>query len=76
MMYVEHVLRVRVDWSSLDALHSQKFGGIGITFTKCTVPVIPYTLVPEWFKKNPRLVDEPRVPISDAREPKKPRNRK
>jgi hypothetical protein len=76
MMYAEHVLRVRVDWSSLGALHDQKFGGIGIAFTKCTVPDIPYTPVPDWFKKNPRLVDEPGVPIPDDREPKKPRNRK
>jgi hypothetical protein len=30
MMYAEHVLQVRVDWSSLGALHGQKFGGIGI----------------------------------------------
>jgi hypothetical protein len=76
MMYAEHVLRVRVDLSSLGVLHGQKFGGIGIAFTKCTVPDIPYTPVPEWFKKNPRLVDEPGVPIPDDREPKKPRNRK
>ena len=76
MMYAEHVLRVRVDWSSLGALHGQKFGGIGIAFTKCTVPDIPYTPVPEWFRRNPRLVDEPGAPIPEGREPKKPRNRK
>lgn len=76
MMYAEHVLRVRVDWSSLGALHDQKFGGIGIAFTKCTVPDIPYTPVPEWFRKNPKLVDEPGAPIPEGREPKKPRTRK
>jgi hypothetical protein len=50
-----------MDWSSLGALHGQKFGGIGIAFTKCIVLDIPYTPIPKWFKKNPRLVDEPRL---------------
>jgi hypothetical protein len=26
MIYADHVLRVRVDWSSLDALNEKKFG--------------------------------------------------
>jgi hypothetical protein len=76
MMYAKHVLRVWVDWSSLGALHGQKFGGIGIAFTKCTVPDISYTPVPEWFRRNPRLVDEHGTPIPEGREPKKPRHRK
>ena len=75
-MYAEHVLRVRVDWSSLIVLHGQKFGGIGIALTKCTVPDIPYTPVPEWFRKNHELVDEPGTPIPEGRTPKKPRQRK
>jgi hypothetical protein len=76
MMYAEHVLRVRVDWSSLGALHGQKFGVIGIAFTKCTVQDIPYTPVPEWIRRNPRLVNEHETLILDGREPKKPRNHK
>jgi len=52
------------------------FGGIGIAFTKCIVPDISYTPVPDWFRKNPKLVDESGMPIPDGREPKKPRNRK
>ena len=75
MMYAEHVLRVRVDWASLDALNAQKFGGIGFAFTKCTVSDISYTPVPEWFRRNPRLVDEPGTPMPEGREPKKPRCR-
>ena len=47
MMYAEHV-----DWSSLGALKDKKFGSVGIAFTKCAVPNIPYTPVPEWFRKN------------------------
>jgi hypothetical protein len=74
MMYAEHVLRVRVDWSSLGALNEKKFGGIGIAFTKCTVPDISYIPVPEWFRENSRLVDDPRTPVPDGREPKRPRH--
>jgi len=76
MMYAEHVLRVRVDWSSIAALQGLKFGGLGPAYTKCTVPDIPYTPVPEWFRKNPKLVDEPGTPIPEGRTPKKPRHRK
>jgi len=60
----------------LGALHGQKFGGIGIAFTKCKVLYILYTPVPDWFRKNSRLVDEPGMPIPDGREPKKSRNHK
>ena len=74
MMYVEHVLRVRVDWSSLGPLNEKKFGGIGIAFTKCTVPDIPYIPVPEWFRENSRLVDDPSTPIPDGRKPKRSRH--
>jgi hypothetical protein len=72
-MYAEHVFRVRVDWSSLDALNEKKFGGIGIAFTKYTVPDIPYTPFLEWFRRNIKLVDEPGIPFSEDREPKRPR---
>jgi hypothetical protein len=74
MMYAEHVLRVRVDWSSLGALTEKKFGGIGIAFTKCTVPDIPYIPVPEWFRENSGLVDDPSTPVPNGREPKRPRH--
>ena len=60
-MYAEHVLRVKVDWASLCALKEKKFGGIGGVFTK-------------WFKNNSKLVDDPRFPIPEVREPKKPRH--
>jgi hypothetical protein len=74
MMYAEHVLRVRVDWSNLAALSERKFGGLGIAYTKCTVPDIPYIPVPEWFRKNPKIVDEPGGPILEGREPKRIRH--
>ena len=74
MMYAEHVLRVRVDWSSLGALNEKKFGGIEIAFTKCTVPDIPYIPVPDWFKENSRLVDDHSTSVPDGREPKRPRH--
>ncbi len=74
MIYVEHVLRVRVDWSSLGVLNENKFGGIGIAFTKCTVPNIPYIPVPKWFRKNSRLIDDRSTPVPDGRKPKKRRH--
>ena len=49
---------VKVDWSNLGALNEKKFKDIGFAVTKCAVPNIPYTPVPEWFKRNPKLVDE------------------
>ena len=76
MMYAEHVLRVKVNWSSLDALHGQKFGGIGVSLTKCTVSDFPYTSVPEWFRRNPGLVNEHRTPFLEGQTPEKPRHRK
>ena len=68
MMYAEHVLRVRVDWSTLGALNEKKFGCIGIAFTKCAVPDVPYIPVPDWFRRNPGLVDEHGTPIPEGRE--------
>ena len=73
MMYAEHVLRIRVDWSNMGALNEKKFGGIRIVFTKYTVPDIPYISVPEWFRRNFKLVEDPRTPISEGRKPKRPR---
>jgi hypothetical protein len=76
MMYAEYVLRVRVDWSSLDALKEKKFGRIGIAYTKCTVLDIPYIPIPEWFRTNLKLVDEPMTLFPEGREPKMLRNRR
>ena len=58
----------------MDALNEKKFGGIGIAFTKYTVPDISYIPVTEWFRENSRLVDDPSTPIPDGWEPKKPRH--
>jgi hypothetical protein len=67
-------LRVRVDWSRLAALSERKFGGLRIAYTKCTFLDILYTPVPEWFRRNPKLVDEFGFPIPEGREPKKIRH--
>jgi hypothetical protein len=60
-----------VDWSSLGTLNEKKFGDIEIIFIKWTVRDIPYTPVPEWSRRNPKLVDEPGTLIPEGREPKK-----
>ena len=49
MIYAEYVLRVRLDWSTPNALNVQKFGAIGVAFIKCKVSDIPYTPVPKWL---------------------------
>ena len=72
IIYAEHVLQVRVDWSIFDALNEKKFGGIKIAFTKCVVPDFSYTPVSEWFKRIPKLVGELGTPIPEGRETKKP----
>ena len=76
MMYAEHVLRIRVDWSTMGALDAQKFGAIGVTFIKYKVPDIPHTPVPEWFRRNHGLVDLSWDPNSRGSGTKKPRSRR
>ena len=69
MMYAEHVLRMRVDWSTL---WQDKFGSVGDALSKCQDVDIPYSPVPQWFRKNPKLVDELGCPLPKDREPKWP----
>jgi hypothetical protein len=40
---------------------------------KCAGPEISYTPVSEWFRKNPKLVDEHGTPILEGRKPKRSR---
>jgi hypothetical protein len=70
MMYAEHVLRKRVDWSTL---RSAEFGHIGEALSARRPIDIPYSPVPQWFRENPRLVDEPGQPLPLQREPRRPR---
>ena len=37
---------------------------------------IPYEPIPDWFRQNPKLVDEPRRPLPSDRTPKRPRWRR
>ena len=48
MMYAEHVLRMKVDWSTL---RQEKFGSIGDALSKCQDVNIPYSLVPNGLGK-------------------------
>ena len=58
MMYAEHVLRVDVDWSTF---RTEGFRAIGPELlAKCPIH-IPYVLVPEWFRNNPKLYVDPRA---------------
>ena len=67
-------MRVTVDWSSLTALSERKFRGLEIAYIKCTVPDILYTIVPEWLRRIPKIVDEPETPIPEDQTPKKKRH--
>ena len=69
-MYAEHVLRMMVDWSTL---RSDKFGHIGDALSAKKPVAIPYSPVPDWFRENPRLVDEPGHPLPPDREVRRPR---
>ena len=69
MMYAEHVLRMRVDWSTL---WQNKFGSVGDALLKCQDVDILCSPVPQWFRENPKLVDESGCPLPEGREPKRP----
>ena len=53
LMYAKHVLRVRMDWSSLRSI-SKKIGQIGDALSTKKLVGIPYSPVPDWFKQNPK----------------------
>ena len=66
-MYAEHVLRKSVNWSTLRG-NGGKFGSIGDSLAVRTPAHIPYSPVPEWFRANPGLYDEPGQPLPMGRE--------
>lgn len=70
LMYAEHVLRMRVDWSTLKG---EKFGHLGTALLARRPKDIPYSPVPDWFRANPKLRDEPGRPLPPDREGKQPR---
>jgi hypothetical protein len=76
LMYAEHVLRVAVDWSTLP---STGFGRLSEMYLKMKLAQIAYVAVPDWFRNNPALVDDPESPIPANRESwsrSRPRKRK
>ena len=75
LMYTEHVLRIRVDWSTLRSIN-KKIGQIGDALSTKKPVDIRYELVPDWFRQNPKLVDEPGCPLPPDRIPKRPRWRR
>ena len=58
MMYAEHVLRANVDWTTF---HTEGFGAIGQGLLVKQLLHIPYILVPEWFRNDPKFYVDPRV---------------
>ena len=49
LMYAEHVLRVRVDWSTLKSVN-KKIGQIGDALAMKKPVNIPYEPIPDWFR--------------------------
>ena len=64
MMYAEHVLRVDVDWSTF---RTEGFRAIGLGLLAKRPIHIPYVLVPEWFRDDPKLYVDPRAQKRPAR---------
>ena len=64
MMYAEHVLRVDVDWSTF---RTKGFGAIGPRLLAKSPIHIPYALVPEWFRNDPKLYMDPQAQERTAR---------
>jgi hypothetical protein len=65
LMYAEHVLRVPMDWSTL---LSTGFGRLSEMYLTRKPTQIAYVDVPDWFRSNPALVDDPESPSPANRE--------
>ena len=72
VMYVEFVLEVRVDWFTLRSTN-KSIGQIRDALSKKKPVEIPYSPVRDWFKQNPKLVDEPWSLLPPNGIPKKPK---
>ena len=64
MMYAEHVLRVKVDWSTFC---TEGFRAIGPGLLAKRLVYIPYIPVLEWFRNDPKLYMDPRAQERTAR---------
>jgi hypothetical protein len=65
LIYAEHVLRVPVDWSTLP---STRFGRLSEMYLTRKPTQIAHVAVPDWFRSNPALLDNPESPIPANRE--------
>ena len=72
LMYAQYVLGVRVDWFTLRSTN-KSIGQIRNALSMKKQVEIPYSLVPDWFRQNPKLMDEPRSPLLPDKIPKKPK---
>ena len=61
-----------MDWSTLKSVN-KKIGQIGDALAIKKPVNIPYEPIPDWFRQNPKLMDEPRRPVPPDRTPKRPR---
>lgn len=71
LMYAEHVLGKRVDWSTLGDVRGGRFGCLGETLTAKTPVEIPYTPAPHgWFEAGAAAVDPPgaQIPVDVERD--------
>jgi hypothetical protein len=66
LMYAEHVLRVPVDWSTLP---STGFGRLSEMYLMRKPAQLFYVVVPDWFRSDPALLDNPESPIPANCEP-------
>jgi hypothetical protein len=66
LMYAEYVLRVPMDWSTLP---STGFGHLSEMYLTRKPAQIAYVPVPDWFRNDPALLDDPESPIPTNREP-------
>ena len=62
-----------MDWSTL---RWDRFGSIGDALSKCQGVDIPYSPLPQWFRKNLKLLDDPGCALPKGWEPKRPRLRR
>ena len=63
-MYAEHVLKMKVDWSTLPSSGLFKLGD---ALLKRRPIDIPYSPVPDWFRIDSKLYDEPRIELPPSR---------
>ena len=64
-----------MDWSTLRSVN-KKIGQIGDALSTKKLVEIPYSLIPDWFRQNSKLVNELGRPLPLDRIPKRPKWRR